>query len=285
MSDTARGVPRGRRVALPGRGTTLIRDVAGPPGAPTVVLLHGLGRDRVDQLAGSVRRARAVVPSRRPRSGRPRRRRQIAVAVPARGLRRRRRPPGGRARDRARRHRRVLDGRTGRPPRTAPPSVARERSRAVRDSGAVRGQRRSPVSARRSTRRRAAVDAAGGASRGEPDDAAPRERATRHCHRRCSTRSAATTPRRSSRPCGRWAASTPGHGSPSWRCPAVSVITARDRLVPPSRQLELAAATGARVVRIDADHLGAVGDRARFLPALASACRYVAAAVDMGATG
>ena len=65
----------------------------------------------------------------------------------------------------------------------------------------------------------------------------------------------------------------------------MSVITARDRLVPPSRQLELAAATGARVVRIDADHLSAVGDRARFLPALTSACRYVAAAVDMGATG
>ena len=69
------------------------------------------------------------------------------------------------------------------------------------------------------------------------------------------------------------------------RCPAVSVITARDRLVPPSRQLELAAATGARVVRIDADHLGAVGDRARFLPALTWACRYVASSVDMGATG
>ena len=43
MSDPARGVPRGRRVVLPGRGTTVIRDVAGPPGAPTVVLLHGLG--------------------------------------------------------------------------------------------------------------------------------------------------------------------------------------------------------------------------------------------------
>ncbi|MCU1351928.1 MAG: putative hydrolase or acyltransferase of alpha/beta superfamily [Acidimicrobiales bacterium] len=36
-------IPLGRRVSLPGRGTTFVREVAGPPGAPTVVLLHGLG--------------------------------------------------------------------------------------------------------------------------------------------------------------------------------------------------------------------------------------------------
>jgi pimeloyl-ACP methyl ester carboxylesterase len=35
-------IPLGRRVELPGRGTTFVREVAGPPGAPTVVLLHGL---------------------------------------------------------------------------------------------------------------------------------------------------------------------------------------------------------------------------------------------------
>ena len=35
-------LPSGRRVELPGRGTTFVRDLAGPPGAPTVVLLHGL---------------------------------------------------------------------------------------------------------------------------------------------------------------------------------------------------------------------------------------------------
>ena len=34
-------VPRGRRVALRGRGTVFVREVAGPPGAPTIVLLHG----------------------------------------------------------------------------------------------------------------------------------------------------------------------------------------------------------------------------------------------------
>jgi pimeloyl-ACP methyl ester carboxylesterase len=35
-------VPRGRAVELPGRGTTFVREVAGPPGAPAVFLLHGL---------------------------------------------------------------------------------------------------------------------------------------------------------------------------------------------------------------------------------------------------
>lgn len=34
-------LPLGRRVHLRGRGTTFVREVAGPPGAPTVLLLHG----------------------------------------------------------------------------------------------------------------------------------------------------------------------------------------------------------------------------------------------------
>jgi pimeloyl-ACP methyl ester carboxylesterase len=34
-------LPRGERVALPGRGTTFVRRIQGPPGAPTVLLLHG----------------------------------------------------------------------------------------------------------------------------------------------------------------------------------------------------------------------------------------------------
>jgi 3-oxoadipate enol-lactonase len=34
-------LPEGRSVELPDRGTTFIREIEGPPGAPTVVLLHG----------------------------------------------------------------------------------------------------------------------------------------------------------------------------------------------------------------------------------------------------
>ena len=35
-------IPLGRRVELPGRGTTFVREIEGPPGAPTILLLHGL---------------------------------------------------------------------------------------------------------------------------------------------------------------------------------------------------------------------------------------------------
>jgi len=35
------GVPDGRFVELPGRGTTFVREAEGPPGAPTLMLLHG----------------------------------------------------------------------------------------------------------------------------------------------------------------------------------------------------------------------------------------------------
>lgn len=34
-------LPFGERIELPGRGTTFVRRVEGPPGAPTVLLLHG----------------------------------------------------------------------------------------------------------------------------------------------------------------------------------------------------------------------------------------------------
>ena len=36
-------LPEGRMIDLPGRGRTFVVDVPGPPGAPTVVLLHALG--------------------------------------------------------------------------------------------------------------------------------------------------------------------------------------------------------------------------------------------------
>ncbi|GAC1537990.1 MAG: hypothetical protein NVS3B12_22590 [Acidimicrobiales bacterium] len=42
-TSTAPPLPPGRPVDLPGRGTTFIRDAAGPPGAPVIFLLHGLG--------------------------------------------------------------------------------------------------------------------------------------------------------------------------------------------------------------------------------------------------
>jgi len=42
---TAPPLPAGRSIALPGRGKTFVRELKGPRGAPTLVLLHGLGVD------------------------------------------------------------------------------------------------------------------------------------------------------------------------------------------------------------------------------------------------
>ena len=41
--DPGGDLPEGRMVELPGRGRTFVVDVPGPPGAPTLVLLHALG--------------------------------------------------------------------------------------------------------------------------------------------------------------------------------------------------------------------------------------------------
>jgi len=42
-SDDERTIPRGRYVDLPGLGSIYVREAQGPPRAPTLVLLHGLG--------------------------------------------------------------------------------------------------------------------------------------------------------------------------------------------------------------------------------------------------
>ena len=36
-------IPLGRALEIPGRGRTFIREMPGPPGAPVLLLLHGLG--------------------------------------------------------------------------------------------------------------------------------------------------------------------------------------------------------------------------------------------------
>lgn len=41
MAEDGPLLPPGRELELPGRGVTFVREVAGPPGAPAVVLLHG----------------------------------------------------------------------------------------------------------------------------------------------------------------------------------------------------------------------------------------------------
>lgn len=41
MTDAGPPLPPGRPIDLPGRGTTFVRELPGPPGAPTLLLLHG----------------------------------------------------------------------------------------------------------------------------------------------------------------------------------------------------------------------------------------------------
>ena len=58
--------------------------------------------------------------------------------------------------------------------------------------------------------------------------------------------------------------------------PTAVVVTVRDQLVPPHRQRNLAAAIpGATVVEVDGDHLACANAAARFVPALLEACRLV----------
>ena len=68
-------------------------------------------------------------------------------------------------------------------------------------------------------------------------------------------------------------------------CPAASVVTERDQLVPRHRQIELAHALGAAIVPVDAGHETAVVSPTTFLPALTTACRHVASRLDRRAAG
>ncbi|MCU4183312.1 alpha/beta hydrolase [Acidiferrimicrobium sp. IK] len=49
----ALGVPEGRFVELPGRGRTFVREIPGPPGAPVLILLHGLSATGGTNWAGA----------------------------------------------------------------------------------------------------------------------------------------------------------------------------------------------------------------------------------------
>jgi pimeloyl-ACP methyl ester carboxylesterase len=59
--------------------------------------------------------------------------------------------------------------------------------------------------------------------------------------------------------------------------PTAVVLTERDQLVAPARQQTLAASIpGARVFPVDGDHLVCATDPGKFVPALVAACRWVA---------
>lgn len=274
-TDRPTTVPAGRAVRLPGRGTTFVRDVAGPDGAPTVVLLHGLGATGAMNWPGAFG---ALSPhfrvlaldqrghGRGIRSARPFRLEDCADDVlrladaleiehviaagysmggPVALLARRRHP--------SRISGLVLcatAARFGSPdPRTA-----------AFGSVVATSLRLTPPALRRQLN----GSVLRYLGRDSPLPPALVEEVRRHDPAALLE---------ASRALGNFDA-RPWLGQLC--CPTSSIVTTRDGLVPPARQLELAQATGARVHRVDADHLGAVRDRARFLPALRAACRFVA---------
>jgi 3-oxoadipate enol-lactonase len=62
----------------------------------------------------------------------------------------------------------------------------------------------------------------------------------------------------------------------SLRAPAASVVTIRDTLVAPTRQLDLAGRTGAAIFTVDGDHDVVLRSSPAFVPALVAACESVA---------
>jgi pimeloyl-ACP methyl ester carboxylesterase len=65
--------------------------------------------------------------------------------------------------------------------------------------------------------------------------------------------------------------------------PTAVLVTTRDRLVPPRRQYRLATSIpGARIFEVEGDHLACVRAADRFVPALVEACEYVRARADEG---
>jgi pimeloyl-ACP methyl ester carboxylesterase len=277
-------MPAGQRVRIPGRGTTFVRDVPGPPGAPTVVLLHGLGATASINWPGAFRllseQFRVVALDHRGhgrgiRTARPFRLRDCAddvvsladelgiehfVAVgysmggPIALLARRRHPSRVTGLVLCATSAWFSDDAANSSPlgaavatslRLTPPAVRRQLTQSM-----VRYlERQTAVSP-------AFLDEA---RRHDPAAILEATRALR---------------RFDARP---WATRL--------GCPAASVVTERDSLVPMDRQLELAHATRATVHPVRGNHDVAVRAPARFLPALLDACRSVsrpAALVDDG---
>ena len=282
-TDPPRGSPAGRRVHLPDRGTTFVRDVPGPVGSPTVVLLHGLGATSAMNWPGAFAalspRFRVVAldqagHGRGIRSARPFRledcaddvvrladvlgiERVIAVGYsmggPVAMLARRRHPSrvtglvlcatSARFADPDMRPS-AMSSVMAASLRLTPPAVRRQLSDTmVRYLGRESAMPQSLIDEFRGHDPAALLEAARALSN---FDARP------------------------------WLGQLD--------CPTASIVTMRDGLVPPARQLELANATGATVYRIPGDHLGTARDPARFLPTLVAACRSVAQAGAARAT-
>ena len=278
-------MPAGRSVRLPGRGTTFVRDAPGPPGAPTLVLLHGLGATARLNWPGAFE---ALSPSFRVvaidhrghgrgiRTAMPFRLRDcaddIVVLADVLGI------------DRV-----IAVGYS----MGGPIALHARRRHPTRVSGLVLcataarfgsdGEpRRSPAGSALATalrltppplRRQMADAAIGYLARETPMSPAFVDETRQHDPAAIVEASQSL----------RVFDARPWLGQLG--CPAASVVTERDHLVSRHRQIELAHAVGAAIVPLDAGHEAAVTSPTTFLPALATACRHVASRLDRRAAG
>ena len=274
-------------VALEGRGTTLVRDFPGPPGAATLLLLHGLGataetnwRPCFEPLAACFRVLSVDLRGhgRGLRTSRFRLEQcadDAAAIVEARGIERTIAvgwSMGGMIASLTwRRHRARVAGlvlcATGR--HFVAPPVAR----VVRVAyPAVAGLARlAPGAAREGLiRRSTAVHSSSEASSEASSRSSSESRArVRHELSGHDPRTLVSAVRALS-------AFSAHDWIGSVDVPTACVVTTRDGLVPPARQRRLATAiAGAEVFEIDGDHSACTTQADRFVPALIAACRSV----------
>jgi pimeloyl-ACP methyl ester carboxylesterase len=268
----------GRRVALAGRGTTFVRDVPGPAGAPTLLLLHGLGANadlNWFTCFGALGREFRV------------------LAIDQRGH-------GRGIRSGARFH--FSD--------CADDAVALADALAVDRFIAVGYSMGGPVAQLTWRRHRDRVAGLVLCATSRDFSGTPRERMMFAVLPGLSTAMRVAPPRirrglmggaiagrLGDGPLARWAANELGRNDPAammaaagalgrfssreWigevDVPAAVVLTMRDSVVPPHRQRKLAAAIpGATVHLVDADHGACAAAPRLFVPALVEACRSVA---------
>ncbi len=277
-------LPPGRAIELPGRGTTFVREMEGPPGAPCLVLLHGW------TVNADLNWFTAYEPL-----GREFR----VVAIDHRGH--------GRG-IRSRRRFRLAD--------CADDVAALCDELGVRSCVPVGYSMGGPIALLTWHRHRALVDGlvlcatssnfgnseAGGAFfRGlgllaGVGRLVPPAVRTRVADRLLGNRTEDT-------PIGRWARVQIAQGDPlmvaeagtaigrfdgqGWLheidVPTTVVRTTGDQVVPPTRQTQLAESIiGARRIDVDADHSACVTAADRFVPALVDACRHAATSASIG---
>ncbi len=269
-------LPEGRTVSLPGRGSVFVREVAGPPGAPVLLLLHGWTATSdlnwYPAFAALGERYRVVAFDHRGhgRGLRPRGRVRIddcaddaAAVLDALHIERAvvvgYSMGGAVATTLWRRHRDLVEGLVLCATASTFHGSRLEQAQLALLGPIAAGCRLLPRAAAQEVYERLVWQRA---RRGEHRPWIVDE--IRSGHPRMVMEAGAALARFDSR---RWFA---------WfDLPAALVVTTRDTLVPPSRQRDLAARLDAEVFEVDGDHVVCVARPESFVPVLIDACASV----------